>query len=411
MAHSIALYPPVERGLVAALKDIFQGGYFVDQVLEYQFKSHKKWGSRDRKAFASALYEILRWLRPLVTESGLSWHEEWIPRSEYIARFSGLEGLASEDWEKIVATWKARSAEIQTEGVYPNLKPPELRHSLTDFLLKLIQDEANVDLDMELAALNQEAPVYLRCNTLKATPEALKQHLEEEGVETASVPGLPLALKLKERKPIFKTKSFQSGEFEMQDGGSQTIADFLMVEPGQKVVDACAGAGGKTLALSAQMKNRGRVLALDVHAGKLEELLRRARRAGISNLETRPIESTKVIKRLAAQADRLLLDVPCTGSGVLRRNPDSKWRISPFEKQALEKAQQQIISSYSAMLKTGGLLVYSTCSLLSSENETQVQNFLKSEAGQAFELDAEQRILPSQTGFDGFYMARLKKLK
>jgi 16S rRNA (cytosine967-C5)-methyltransferase len=195
--------------------------------------------------------------------------------------------------------------------------------------------------------------------------------------------------------------------FEVQDAASQLIAPFLRVAPGMRVVDACAGAGGKTLHLAAMMKNKGRIIAMDVEALKLEELQKRAKRAGVSNLEVKRIESSKTIKRLENSADRLLLDVPCSGLGVLKRNPDAKWKLSPEFIENVKELQQHILQDYCNMLKKDGLMVYSTCSILPSENEQQVENFL-AQHGDKFELIDQKHAWPTD-GFDGFYMALLRK--
>jgi 16S rRNA (cytosine967-C5)-methyltransferase len=212
---------------------------------------------------------------------------------------------------------------------------------------------------------------------------------------------------LEERQNIFTTPAFKEGLFEVQDGGSQAISPFLRIAPGMRVIDACAGAGGKTLHLAALMKNKGRIVAMDTEQWKLDELQKRARRAGVSNMEARVIESGKTIKRLANSADRLLLDVPCSGLGVLKRNPDAKWKLSLEFIDKIKELQQHILHDYCDLLKPEGLLVYSTCSILPSENENQVQQFLSTKNG-AFELVEEKHIFPSE-GFDGFYMALIKK--
>ena len=195
--------------------------------------------------------------------------------------------------------------------------------------------------------------------------------------------------------------------FEIQDAGSQLIAPFLNVEAGQKIIDACAGAGGKTLHLAAIMQNKGKILALDVEEWKLDNLRKRAKRAGVSNIEARLITGEKTISQLRNSADRLLLDVPCTGIGVIKRNPDTKWKLS---KEVIEKTKQlqyTILKNYSAMVKPGGFLVYATCSVLPSENEKQVERFI-AEQGEIFEFIKDKTLLPSE-GYDGFYMALIKK--
>jgi 16S rRNA (cytosine967-C5)-methyltransferase len=261
--------------------------------------------------------------------------------------------------------------------------------------------------EKELHALNEEAKVVLRANGLRTSRRELQDVLDKEGVETESLSTSPDALALVQRQNVFQLASFKEGLFEVQDAGSQIIAPFLEVEPGMRVIDACAGAGGKTLHLSALMQNKGRILAMDSEEWKLDELKKRARRSGAGNIETRTIDSSKVIKRLERSADRLLLDVPCSGLGVLKRNPDAKWKLSEDFIERVRNTQQTILSDYSKMVKPGGMLVYSTCSVLPSENEGQVATFLSSEKRE-FELMEEKKIMPSE-GFDGFYMARLRR--
>jgi len=173
------------------------------------------------------------------------------------------------------------------------------------------------------------------------------------------------------------------------------------------VIHACAGAGGKSLALAARMQGKGRLLAMDIEQWKLDNLQQRAKRAGAGNIETRLISSSKTIKRLADKADFLLLDVPCTGSGVLRRNPDAKWQ-APMRLNELRQLQRDILQRYSKMLAVGGELVYATCSIFPSENEQQVQQFLAERT--EFILEQQQQISPAATGFDGFYWARLRRV-
>ncbi|MGB3800664.1 MAG: RsmB/NOP family class I SAM-dependent RNA methyltransferase, partial [Lewinella sp.] len=163
--------------------------------------------------------------------------------------------------------------------------------------------------------------------------------------------------------------------------------------------------------LAALMENKGRLLSLDIHAWKLDELKRRARRNGVANLETRAITSTKIIKRLAGKADRLLLDVPCSGLGVLRRNPDAKWKLSPETIDRLVAEQDKILSGYSRMVKVGGKMVYATCSILPRENERRVEHFLTTEAGQGWEVESSQSYLPQREGYDGFFVCRLSKTR
>ncbi len=260
----------------------------------------------------------------------------------------------------------------------------------------------------ERKALGQAAPRFIRVNTLKGTRDELASILSKEGVVTKSVKGVHTALEVTSNTALFRTMAFREGKFEQQDAGSQLIAPFLEVGPGMRVIDACAGSGGKTLHLAALMNGKGSLIAMDIEGWKLDELKLRARRAGAYNIETRAIESTKVIKRLYDHADRVLIDAPCTGLGVIRRTADSKWVDIQPRLNELKNVQSDILERYSRMVKVGGKVVYSTCSILPSENELQVQAFLANHQGE-FVLEDEVHVWPS-SGFDGFYMARLRRV-
>jgi 16S rRNA (cytosine967-C5)-methyltransferase len=265
--------------------------------------------------------------------------------------------------------------------------------------------------ESEIHALNEQAKVILRTNTLKITPQKLQLILDEELIPTKLVEGYPEALELYERADVFKTEAFKKGFFEVQDASSQKVGHALNLEPGLRVIDACAGAGGKTLHIAALMENKGQIIAMDIYGNKLKELKRRAKRAGAHNLETREIDSTKVIKKLHNSADRVLIDAPCTGLGVLRRNPDAKWKLTPEFLKEIRGKQQNLLLDYSKMVKPGGLLVYATCSILPTENQVQVQDFLNSPEGEFFQLDSDEKILAHKSGYDGFYYAVLKNNK
>jgi 16S rRNA (cytosine967-C5)-methyltransferase len=280
-------------------------------------------------------------------------------------------------------------------------------YSIPDWLAETLQQELGENWEKEMSALNEQAPVVLRANTLKISAKELIGELKKENVESFLLKGFPDAVQLKEKKNVFLTTAFKNGWFEVQDAGSQKIAEFLDVKEGMRVVDACAGAGGKTLHLSALMKNKGQIIALDIFEWKLAELKRRAKRAGAHNIETRLISDNKIIKRLHEKADRLLIDAPCSGLGVLRRNPDSKWKIDLDFINRIKIEQQQILQDYSKILKKGGKMLYATCSILPSENKKQVEEFLKNNADFTFIKD--QKIMPSE-GFDGFYMALMERV-
>ncbi len=407
------LHRPVLGKVVSALGEIFVHGRHADKVIESLGRaSQPRLGSRDRRLLAESVYDSVRWWRPLwqVTQGS------WPPTTDQLQN--------SQLWQ-VVGAWLILYKNLETLPQWvewQDLPPPQTlrarfaglsefeQASFPDWLQELAERELGAEAwSQHRQALNSLAPVFLRVNGLKITRGELQQVLAEESVETVVEEKVASALRLKVRAPVFRTEAFKKGYFEVQDLGSQQIAPLLQVEPGHRVVDACAGAGGKSLHLAELMQNRGRIIAMDIHQWKLDELKVRARRAGVSSLETRLIESTKVIKRLRQQADRLLLDVPCTGLGVLRRNPDSKWKLSLSELERLRQLQAQLLQNYSSTLKVGGKMVYATCSLLPSENRLQVKAFLDSQTG-GWELEEELELWPEQGGGDGFYGARLRRL-
>jgi len=280
-----------------------------------------------------------------------------------------------------------------------------------------------------LTALNTPARIYLRTNRIKTNRDDLVKALLREQIiseipdeSSASAGSLPGAnsdvLRLAERKNVFTTAAFKVGFFEVQDIGSQKIAPFMDVQSGMRVIDACAGGGGKSLHLASLMGNKGKIIALDTNDWRLKPLRQRASRAGADIIETRVIASAKTVKRLHESADRLLLDVPCSGSGVLRRNPDTKWKLSPQEISRLLAVQGDILQRYSLMTARGGYMVYATCSVFPSENKKQIEQFLNSPAGNGWEFVNDLAIIPSAQEYgenplhlngDGFYMAKLRR--
>jgi 16S rRNA (cytosine967-C5)-methyltransferase len=395
------LHRPTSQAVVEALEAIFAGNRYADKVIEKVLKQNPKWGARDRRFIAETTYDIVRWYRLLKRITGAKGDEYW----KLLGAWCILHRIDLPAWHEFKGL-KPQDVLHQHDEAHHTRK---VRESIPDWLDELGEQEVGSDWDKELHALNEEAKVVLRVNTLKISKRELQEELGAEEVETISIPDFPDALILKERQNIFGTESFKEGLFDVQDAASQLIAPFLRVEPGMRVIDACAGAGGKTLHLAALMNNKGRIIAMDVEQYKLDELQKRARRANVNNMETRVIESSKTIKRLENTADRLLLDVPCSGLGVLKRNPDAKWKLSVDFIDKVKTLQQHILNDYCQMVKPQGLIVYSTCSILPSENEKQVQQFLELKK-EEYELIDEKKALPSG-GFDGFYMALIKRIK
>lgn len=391
------LFRSTSHAVIESLQEIFENDRYADKVIERVLKQNPKWGARDRRFIAETTYNIVRWYRLLRELAGAD--DYW----KIFATWMYMQGNELPPWAEFASLkfdrWDERFREAQSVR--------KIRESIPDWMDDLGKKELGDRWDEEIHALNEEAKVVLRANRLRITRRDLQKVLNDEGVKTESLSMSADAIALQQRQNVFQLQSFKEGLFELQDAGSQLIAPFLQVEPGMRVIDACAGAGGKTLHLAAIMQNKGRILAMDTEEWKLDELKKRARRSGAGNIETRVIESSKTVKRLEKSADRLLLDVPCSGLGVLKRNPDAKWKLSQDFIDRIRQTQRNIITDYSRMIKPGGIMVYSTCSLLPSENEDQVKTFL-STGKREFELMEEKKIMPSE-GFDGFYMARLRR--
>ncbi len=398
------------RNLVYAVADaidlIFNQDHYADKVIERTLKRDKRWGSKDRAFIASTTYELVRYKR-LYLEIA----EEKTPLSRdgffrVLAVWATLRGLELPDWPEFD---QVPSRKIK--GRFDALRQERaIKESITDWLDALGEQAFGAKKwEAELKALNTEAEVILRANTLRIRRDELADYLKQEGIDSTPVEGVEEALILSERANVFQLKGFKDGWFEVQDASSQKVAPFLDVHPGQRVIDACAGAGGKALHLSALMENKGQLIALDVFEHKLKTLKLRARRAGAHNIETRTIDSSKVIKKLQRSADRVLVDAPCTGLGVLRRNPDAKWKIDAAFLERVVETQKEILATYAQMVKPQGKLVYATCSILPQENEDQVKHFLASEEGQKFKLIQQQHLYPSTDHYDGFFMALFER--
>ncbi len=398
----------LHRNLVFAtidsLHSIFNEQKAADKVLRGTLKRDKRWGSRDRSFIAETTYDIVRWKR-LYQE--IAEVKEPFDRDNLFRLFvvwATLRGITLPDWPQFEG-----KPTRKIKGRFDTLsKVRVLRESIPDWLDKVGLEAFGKDQwTAELKALNQQAEVILRCNTLKGRRQDLVNSLAANGIDTELTKETPEGLILKQRDNVFTTEEFKSGLFEVQDINSQRVAHWVQPKPGMRIIDACAGAGGKSLHMAALMENKGQIIALDIFPKKLEELKRRARRNGAHNIETRPIESRKTIKKLYQTADAVLIDAPCTGIGVLKRNPDAKWKLTPEFLQEITKVQKEILLDYASMVKLQGTLVYATCSILPQENEQQIEAFLKSEVGQDFTLDKQATLLPSLTGFDGFFMARM----
>ncbi len=393
------------NAVIFGLKEILLDKKQADVTVSNLLQSNKSWGARDRNFIAENIYNIVRYKRlyefciedelfgevSLWKMFGTKLLLENIPLPEW-TEFAEL------DKEKIVS----RFEEAKSIG--------KIRESIPDWLYVLGQKELDVDWEKEITALNTQAKFSVRINTLKTNHEIIKRLFTDEGIEFSETSLAPDALIIHTKKNFRNHPTYKNGLFEVQDISSQLIAPFLEAAPGMNVIDGCAGAGGKSLHLTALMQNEGEILSVDIHERKLDELEKRASRAGCKIIK--PLHAEKLTRHfqglLQSFADRILLDVPCSGLGVLRRKPDAKWSLTKKFIDELKQTQLQILDEYAPLLKKGGILVYSTCSILPSENEMQIKLFL--EKHKEFQLLEEKRISPANTGFDGFYMAKLKKV-
>lgn len=384
MAEPVKMFPPIKRQLVQSLLYLFENQSASSKVINHSFKSNKKWGSRDRKSFAEGFYTIVRHAGIYFNELGLE----------------DFKNVSEADCEEIVSLYESG---FDTE---PEVK--RMKFSVSKDLEALLEKEMSDEkLDEFLEASSKTASVFLRVNSNLVSDEDCLKAFQEEDLQVRLIK--QNCIELTERKNVFISPLFKKGYFEVQDGASQDVAHFMQLEKGMRVADTCAGAGGKTLHMSALMENAGTIVAMDIFPRRLEELKKRSKRAKSQNIEIKAIEGTKTIKRMAGKFDRLLLDVPCTGSGVYRRKPEAKLFFSKEEHERLTDIQQDILEHHSQLIKENGKMVYATCSVFPSENRQQVDKFLARHEN--FQLEEEVLNKVGQDGFDGFYMARLSKKK
>ncbi len=370
----------LQAACVEALHAVFVERQTLDRAVTAALRSRRAWEAKERGAFVTAIHALVR-----------SWRNVWTSA-----------GFPDENFLSPLACTKPRLEKVCAH--FAGKRIPRRGANVPDWLNAIGRSEIGDAWLAVRAAMDEPADLFLRVNTLRALPAAVLAALRgtPHECEPAAFAG---TLRIIGRRDLYDTKPYKDGWVEVQDVNSQQVAPFLDAKPGMRVIDACAGAGGKSLHLAALMRNKGRIISLDVAAWKLEELRRRAARAGADTIETHAISDAKSVRRFRETADRVLLDVPCSGLGVVRRNPDIKWKLSAEEIERLRTLQAQLLRDYSRFVKKGGKLVYATCSVLPSEGEQQVDAFLAEHP--AWKLEAERRLHTGENGGDGFYMARL----
>lgn len=391
----------------------------ADGVVSAFFRQHKQLGVRERHTLAETTYNVLRH-RALYQHLAQSGKGE-MERRLAILGWQGNEGFLRAALSEPEKLWLE-----QVQAVDRNSLPEKLRHNLPEWLAEPLHRELGEEFWPLVDSLNEPAALDLRVNALKAKRDDVKAALEKANIHAEPTPYSPWGLRIQGKPALNKLDVFTHGDVEVQDEGSQLLALMTDAKRGEMVVDFCAGAGGKTLALGASMRNTGRLYAFDTSGHRLAALKPRLARSGLSNVYPVQIahERDDRIKRLAGKIDRVLVDAPCSGLGTLRRNPDMKWRQSPQAIEELKAKQAAILESAARLLKPGGRLVYATCSLLEDENEAIARAFTEAHsrdfaplgAGELLEKahvgtpdalvrDGFLRLWPHRHGTDGFFAA------
>jgi len=404
----------------AVLGQLLRFDHPADAVVSRYFREHRQLGHADRAFVAETVFAVLRRGRSLEARCA----GRLTDRHRLLVALAITRGWSLRELAPVLNAneegWLAAAKAMAEADM-----PPAVRCDLPDWLHERLLTQYSADEIVELAeALNRPAPLDLRANTLKTSREALLEQLA--AADIAAVPGQlsPLSIRLRDKPALAKHPLFLGGLFEVQDEGSQLLGLVVEAKRGEMVVDFCAGAGGKTLLLGAQMRNTGRLYAFDVSDKRLTNLKPRLARSGLSNVHPVRIEHERDtrVKRLAGKADRVLVDAPCSGLGTLRRNPDLKWRQGEESIAELTAKQTAILDAAATLVRPGGRLVYATCSLLTAENEAIVDSFLArhpdfallpvstvlERQGVAFAGDM-LRLLPHRHDTDGFFAAVLER--
>ena len=411
----------------------------ADRIVEHWFRSHRFAGAKDRAAINAIVYGVLR------HRAELAWKISQIldaravgPRSLVIANLA--EGI-DQDSSNVRSLFDASRygpapLEDDEQSLISEMTEPAksfsdipnwVRVNCPEWLFGELSGSLGQSVMSEMSALQQRAPLDLRANSLKAARQDAQSALASEGVEAELCPIATTGLRVLERASIRDTRAFREGIVEIQDEGSQLASLLVDARPGHSVVDLCAGAGGKSLALAASMTNDGLIHAWDISNSRLKRMRERLERAGATIVKSHHISGMDDpwIDRFAGQADRVLVDAPCTGTGTIRRNPDLPWRLSPDDTVRYASLQQQLLARAATLVATGGRLIYVTCSLLEAENALSVSNFL--DAHRNFRTVAIDSLwstilkkdpsetgnfillTPARYGTDGYFIAVLER--
>lgn len=417
MRFTPALFAHAEALLSELLRSLFP----ADLVVSRYFRQHRELGHADRGFVAETVFAVLRRKRSLSVRCG----DDVTSRRLLLAALACVQGWNRRELDVVLkepeGKWLAQAKGVRSEEL-----PPAVRCDLPDWLYDALAMQFTCsELELLAAGFNQPAPLDLRVNPLRAERDQVLARLAADGLAATPCTWSPLGIRLAGKPALSRHPLFVDGSIEVQDEGSQLLGFLLQPKRGEMVADFCAGAGGKTLLLGALMRSQGRLYAFDVAEKRLAKLKPRLARSGLSNVHPVRIESENdiKIKRLAGKLDRVLVDAPCSGLGTLRRNPDLKWRQTPESVAELTRKQSAILAAASGLVRKGGRLVYATCSLLDTENEAVVADFLKKHPDfvslSAEEILGKQGIVlacgerlqlwPYRHGTDGFFAAVMER--
>ena len=394
----------------------------ADAVANHFFRTRRFIGGGDRRAISHLVWGVLR------SKRHLGWWLDYCRAPHTPRLLLALQALFSgQTPNKIAAAFVSgrygppplEPAEmtvlerLSTRTLEHPDMPDAVKFEVPDWILPKLRAQFGPALAAEMEAMNEAAPLDLRVNLLKGNRDEALRALAAERLTAEPTTYSPWGLRLKNRQSITTGKAFQEGLVEIQDEGSQLIALALDAQPGMRVADFCAGAGGKTLAIAMGMGNKGHIVACDVSEPRLEGAIKRLRRAGVHNAERHLLEpGDKWLKRQEKKFDRVLVDAPCTGTGTWRRNPDARLRLTEQDLAELTAKQAEILDRAQKLVKPGGKLVYATCSVLQDENEAQMEAFMARhpefipsplEAPEALRGSRTLRLSPAQNGTDGFF--------
>lgn len=422
------------QSAIEILNDIFQMKRPADRIMDTWSRSNRYAGSKDRAAVSGLVFRVLRRRAELsaATGSGEARLLAFAALALIEGEGPGAVSMLADGSAHAPAPLSEEETAMLANATLPGAEAPAwTRLNYPEWLHAEFETAFGPSLETEMAALLDRAPTDLRINILKTSRDKALAALSEEGVSAAPTPWSLWGLRLTARANLPGLKIFRDGAIEIQDEGSQLACLLTAVTPGEQVVDLCAGGGGKALALAAMMENRGQIHACDTAPRRLGQLMPRAQRAGIRNLQTRilgayaPEGPDHDLAGLTDRADCVLVDAPCSGTGAWRRSPDARWRLTPELLDGYRAAQAEVLVRGAQLVRPGGRLVYVTCSLLPSENEHRIGAFLGGNDNFAVFPPAELwphdialppaspdgylRLTPASTGTDGFFVAVLRR--